>query len=148
MPETKPAPEPTTAEVLDDWRVAERSAIAAQRAADAAERASEAAERAALAAERVAEAAMMTLAVAQESLDLIRASVAEARVAATTSSAESVDLSEQAHVAKAAEAVSRERYQQRTGAPAAENDANDREAAPVDKRDMGAVGDDGQVFGG
>ena len=141
----KPVPEPTIADVLDDWRAAERSSISAQRAADAAERASAAAERAAAAAERVAEAALTTLTAAQESLDVIRVSATEARTAAAASSTESVDMTERARTAKVAEGASRDRYQQRAGKHGA---AKDVDAPPPDKQDMSAVGDDGQVFGG
>jgi hypothetical protein len=149
MPQSpKPAHEPTTAETLEDWRSAERSASAAQRAADAAERASTAAERAAVAAERVADAALKTLAVAQESLDLVRASVAEARSAAAASSAESVDMAGEATAAQALEDASRDRYHARAAKPGSARVGDVAGTDPADRLDMSAVGDDGQVFGG
>ena len=143
-----PADEPTTPELLEEWRTEERSARAAQRAAEAAERASIAAERAAVAAERVAEAALKTLAMAQESLDVVRASVAEARAAATAAATESGDKAMEAKAAKGMEGASRDRYQQKTGEGETTTDRDDARTASADKRDMSAVGDDGQVFGG
>jgi hypothetical protein len=145
----KPPREPSTSELLEDWRAAERSATAAERAADAAERASEAAERAALAAERVAGAALVTLEAAQESLDVIRASVVEARAAASTSTTESAEIAEGARTAQDGSTASRERYQARVAEVGArkERAPMDRDE-PAEKTDMNAIGDDGQVFGG
>ena len=108
-----PSQEPSTAELLEGWRSAERSASAAERAAAAAERAAAAAERAAAATELVAEAAQATVAAAQASLDVVRASVIEARSAATASKAESVDTTEAAQGAQDATTTSRDLYQQR-----------------------------------
>lgn len=105
--------EPTTADLLADWRTAERTADAAVRAADAAERASAAAERAAVAAERVAEAALVTLQAATESLEIVRSSVVEARAAAGISVAEQAGTADLVRDAQGASEASRERYQAR-----------------------------------
>jgi hypothetical protein len=147
--DTTPIHQRSTADLLEGWRSAERSASAAERAAAAAERAASAAERAAAATERVAEAAQATVAAAQASLEVVRASVIEARSAVTASKAESVDTTEAAQGAQDASGVSRDLYQRRIaelreGMPAGPGDAD----AEADKSDMNAVGDDGQVFGG
>ena len=76
---TKP---PTTGDLLEHWRTAERATAAAERLAAAAERAASAAERAAAAAERTAAAAMRTLEIARESGESAMASATEARAAA------------------------------------------------------------------
>jgi len=141
------AQEPSTAELLEGWRSAERSASAAQRAAVAAERAAEAAERAAGSTERVAEAAQATLAAAQESLEVVQASVVEARSAAAASAAESAESADIAKHAQDELRISRDRYQQRI-ADKRQGDASPPAGDSVEKTDMGAVGDDGQVFGG
>ena len=142
----KPESEPTTAALLEQWRVAERAATASERAAIAAERAAAAAERAAGAAERVGDAALLTVEVAREALDVVRASVVEARAAAGTSLTESATTSEDMRDAQDASAASRERYQERIAGLRARKEGGP-DATP-DKTDMGAVGDDGQVFGG
>jgi hypothetical protein len=146
MPEdTPPVREPSTAELLEGWRSAERSASAAERAAAAAERAASAAERAASATERVAEAAQATVAAAEASLEVVRASGIEARIAATASKAESAETTEAAHGAQDASGVSRDLYQRRI---ADLREVRDSSATEADTTDMNAVGDDGQVFGG
>jgi hypothetical protein len=144
------ATEPSTAELLEGWRSAERSAAASERAAAAAERAAAAAERAAAATERVAEAAMATVEAAQASLDVVRASVIEARSAATASVVESADTTLAAKGAQDASEASRDRYQRRIADLGhGKSPAQGSGGADVgEKTDMSAVGDDGQVFGG
>lgn len=112
------------------------------------QRASVAAERAAAAAERVADAALAILGGAQDSLEVIRASVVEARAAATASTTESADVAGRARPVQDTSAVSRERYQHRIAGLQGRRDSEGSGGGPADKTDMSAVGDDGQAFGG
>jgi hypothetical protein len=89
----------------------------------------------------------------KESIEIVRASVVEARAAAGESTVESVGTAEAAHAAQDASSASRDRDQQRIAHLRKRTDPGDAgdEAGPEmdpDTTDMNAVGDDGQVFGG
>jgi hypothetical protein len=114
---------PTMAELLEDWRTAERATAAAERLAVAAERAAAAAERAALAAERTAEAALATVRVAQESADAAKVSASEVRVASGDAATEATSMRRDVGVAKGESDAAHGRYR----------DGAKRHAADVDE---------------
>jgi hypothetical protein len=82
----------TMADLLENWRTAERATAAAERLAAAAERAAAAAERAASAAERTAEAALATVRIAQEAAEAARVSALDARGASGEATTEASSM--------------------------------------------------------
>jgi hypothetical protein len=102
--------DPTMAELLEQWRTAERATEAAERLAAAAERAASAAERAALAAEKTADAALATLKVAEESSKAARESAADARGASGTAVSEALTMREDVGRAQGEADAAHQRY--------------------------------------
>jgi hypothetical protein len=102
----------SAAELLGNWRAAERDRVAAEETASVASLAAEAAAEAATAAEETAAAAKLSLEAAQRAEHAARRTSSAAELAARTARKESTTADEALEASKAAEDAARSRFRE------------------------------------